>query len=187
MNSKFTQDKVSVRQKLKKQRGSIDKNKVSENSFKIFQKIIALDWFLKFNSYLLYLPINNEVGTQDLINFLKKQKSGVYLPAFDGKKWEMRRFDGFDNLEIGPFGIKQPKKGSFVINDVDVCILPGIAFAKNGLRVGYGHGIYDLLLKNSKSYKIGLCWDFQIVNGINADKHDVLINVLVTEKKIYLL
>ena len=69
-------------------------------------------------------------------------------------------------------------------NNIDVILVPGLAFDRNGGRMGFGKGYYDRLLESSKAVKIGLCYDFQILEKIPTESHDVPMNFVITEKEI---
>ena len=69
---------------------------------------------------------------------------------------------------------------------LDLVIVPGIAFDKKGHRIGYGYGYYDRFLKTikKKAVKIGLAFDFQLIESIPEEEHDVPMNIVVTDKEI---
>ena len=67
-----------------------------------------------------------------------------------------------------------------------VILVPGLAFDRNGGRMGFGKGYYDRLLESSNAVKIGLCYDFQILEKIPTESHDVPMNFVITEKEILL-
>ena len=109
-------------------------------------------------------------------------------------------FTGWQNLEKGPFGILQPihnrgnkpglelhykpgLRNSFEEN-IDLAIIPGVAFDKHGVRLGYGKGVFDKLLADSKAFKIGLAYDFQIVDELPREKHDLVMDFVVTESRV---
>ena len=62
--------------------------------------------------------------------------------------------------------------------------MPGIAFDKHGARVGFGKGCYDKFLAKTQAVKVGFCYDFQLCDEIETDKHDILMDYLVSEKGI---
>ena len=65
---------------------------------------------------------------------------------------------------------------------MEVAIIPGLAFGKNDTRLGYGKGVYDQLLANFKGLKIGLAYDFQIVDKLPKERHDLKMDMVLTEK-----
>ena len=84
-------------------------------------------------------------------------------------------------LRPGPFDIMQPVDQKNVINkgEIDLWLVPGLAFTKKGLRLGHGKGIYDRLLTGSKGEKIGVCFDFQMVNELPTEDWDVSVDIVL--------
>ncbi len=185
MNTDVIHKKNLLRINTLKIRAKLSKKQILGKSAKGLENLVSLDNFLKLSSYLVFLSINNEVDTSELIKLLKHRNKDIFLPAFSNNKWAIKKFNNFSDLVNGPFGTKQPK-GKVITVDSDISILPGIAFSKTGSRIGYGKGVYDRLLKNSKSYKIGICYDFQVKDKIVQEKQDVVVDALVTDKKVYL-
>ena len=64
-------------------------------------------------------------------------------------------------------------------------LIPGLAFAKNGLRLGYGKGVYDRLLINIKTLKIAVAYDFQIIDYLEGESHDLKVDFIITEQRVF--
>jgi 5-formyltetrahydrofolate cyclo-ligase len=101
----------------------------------------------------------------------------------------MEVFDLKDDLEVGAFGILEPKKKyAEEINpkNIDLAIVPGVVFDKRMNRIGYGAGFYDEYLKllRPECVKIGLAYDFQVKEKIPFDDHDIRMDIIVTEREI---
>ena len=69
-------------------------------------------------------------------------------------------------------------------SDIDVVIVPGIAFGRNGARIGFGKGCYDGFLKNLGAVKVGFCYDYQICGGFIGEEHDINMDFLITESGV---
>jgi 5-formyltetrahydrofolate cyclo-ligase len=87
-------------------------------------------------------------------------------------------------VELGAYKILEPKKHlpRLKPQQIDLAFIPGIAFSRDGHRVGYGKGFYDRLMKKLTCPKIGIAYEFQIVNNIPGEKHDVPVDMIITEK-----
>ena len=88
---------------------------------------------------------------------------------------ELRRYTGPSDLAQGAYKIMEPTGEVFDnYTDIDLAVIPGVAFDKDGNRMGRGKGYYDRLLpKLGNTYKIGICLPFQLVEKIPTDEHDV--------------
>lgn len=94
---------------------------------------------------------------------------------------EVRDFDA--GLEKGAYGIMEPKTDlpKVTITDVDIFLCPGLAFDPTGGRIGRGKGFYDRMLKMARpdALKVGVCFGFQLVDGIVMEEHDVRMNAVI--------
>ena len=181
-------DKSALRESFLKKRKGLTIPEVIKKSQDVALKFFELAEIKGENHFAAYLPINNEVDTKGIIDDLLQKEVSTFVPAYlaTNNDYLFTRFDGWQNLEEGPKGILQPR----IIKSVDsslieVAILPGLAFSKSGVRLGYGKGVFDRLLAKSKAIRIGLAYDFQLVDKIEKEKHDLLMDMVVTEKKVY--
>ena len=71
------------------------------------------------------------------------------------------------------------------VGDIEMIIVPGVAYDRKGNRVGRGKGYYDRLLSGSKALKVGVAYDFQMVDEIDAEPHDVKVDLVITDRGIY--
>jgi 5-formyltetrahydrofolate cyclo-ligase len=175
--------KTILRTRLLTLRRALKPVAILEKSRKITEKILVQKNLPGKDRILIYLPIGSEVDTLGLIKYFFKTKKRLFLPSYK-KEWHMREFKNFENLEDGPYGTRQPNGTRVKIDDIDLSILPAVAFTKGGARLGYGRGVYDKLLATSASYKLGLCFDFQIVDEDFEEIHDLKMDAIVTEKRV---
>ena len=153
----------------------------------IAQKL--LEECCKFDSVFIYLSYGSEVNTQEVIKELFKLNKNVFVPVCDIDKLTMKpvKITSFDNLTKNKYGILEPPKTNYIDSpNIDAVIFPGVVFDYKGNRIGYGKGYYDRYV-SSLGYnvkKIGVCYDFQIVKNIDADAHDMPMDMIITEKRL---
>lgn len=131
---------------------------------------------------LLYSALPDEVPTLPLLNRLTTEGKTVLLPrVVSDTDMELRRYTGPNDLEPGAFGIMEPTGELFTDYDlIDVAVVPGMAFDREGHRLGRGKGYYDRFLAQLPHiYKIGICFPFQLVDKVPADAHDMLMDEVV--------
>ena len=139
----------------------------------------------------VYAVHKNEL---DISNFARKfiHRDGfVYYPRFntETKNYEMVRVADLDkDFLVGKYGIPEPRKSLSRINDRVrfeelVWLVPGLAFDKLGYRLGRGKGYYDRLLRDSRGIKIGIAFDWQIVDRLPVERHDVPVQFLITPQR----
>lgn len=94
------------------------------------------------------------------------------------------RYTHDTNVGHGSFGIMEPQADAFTdYEQIDLILVPGMAFDRHGHRLGRGKGYYDRFLSQAKDcYKIGVCFPFQLVDEVPTDEHDVRMDEIITQK-----
>ena len=88
-------------------------------------------------------------------------------------------------LQYGSFHIEEPTGDDIEdIDNIELIIVPGIAYDNRGNRVGRGKGYYDRLLSRTKATKIGIGYDFQLVDEIDSEPHDITMDIVITDSRI---
>lgn len=181
-----SQIKLQLRKSILEKRSALKKSFVKRQSRTVAGKLLAEIKKLSPTNVLVYLSTDNEVGTFGLVSGILDNQINVFVPKYfeDTGDWRLVKLENLDDLEEGPFGIPQPKSSSFSFNLIDVAIIPGVAFDEKGVRLGWGKGVFDKLLAKSTAFKIGAAFDFQIVPKLPREKHDLVMDMIVTEKRV---
>jgi len=129
-----------------------------------------------------YLPLPDEVNITPLFRSLDKT---FYIPSFDKASGGYRMARLTTELKKGRFGILEPATPVFATEDeLDLIIVPGVAFDRAGHRIGRGGGFYDRLLPQYRAVRAGICFGFQCLQTVPAQEHDVRMDWVVTEAEI---
>ena len=179
--------KTKLRAIYLKKRLLLTPAEIQQKSRQISEKILHLKQIESKNVIACYLAVNNEPNIKEVVGHFLKAKKSIVTPAFFENlgKYKFVRLSTLEDLKIGPYQIPQPiKLVSFDSKNIDLVLIPGLAFSEGGLRLGYGKGVYDRLLKNSKVLIIGVCFDFQVIDNFNAEIHDLRADFIITEKRI---
>lgn len=181
-----------MKEKLRKRiidiRKSVSNSEVLEKSDTIKKRLFEMREFKEAPTILFYVSYDNEVYTHEMIKECIAEKN-IVVPITDKQKRRLilSKLDNWDDLTIGSYNIFEPKKEKtkpVSIDDIDLIIVPGVGFDEKGNRLGHGKGYFDNLLNHSKVLKIGLAFEFQIVENIPTEKHDIPVDKIVTEKRI---
>lgn len=148
----------------------------------------TLPVFVSARVVALYRAIDNEVETAGLISAAQQSGKVVVLPAVCDGGMQFRKVGSELPLEVGAFGIPEPSPDSPVVDigSIDLVVVPGIAFDLEGRRIGYGKGYYDRVFHawEGSGHLLGLCYDFQLVDRIISEPHDVEMDLILTEKRL---
>ncbi|NOR87151.1 MAG: 5-formyltetrahydrofolate cyclo-ligase [Bacteroidales bacterium] len=170
----INEEKWELRKKVKalKQEYTFDQKKTL--SKEVFFKIEVNPVFQKANTIMAYWSMKDEVHTHDFIQKWANAKK-IILPVVYGDQLELKEFKGVNELVAGDrFGIPEPDGQIFRSpKEIELIIVPGVAFDKNGNRMGRGKAYYDKLLRTSKAYKLGVCFSFQVFESVPFDELDV--------------
>lgn len=149
-------------------------------SISIYRKIELLDCFIKANTIVSYWPLSKEVDLTFLNNKYSKNKT-ILLPDIADNDIYLKQFTSEDKLETGCLGIKVPVGKEFTkYKEIDLVLVPGIAFDAQGNRLGRGKGYYDRFLKKLTAHTIGICFDFQQFDKIPTNEYDVSVDEVVS-------
>ena len=178
-------EKKSLRSLLldKRDKTSFDLMKIA--SKKIQKRLKKIGTFRTAEKIGAYYPIGSEILTQDIIQELLSDGKDVFLPKVLGKDIEFRKITDFLSLERGSFDILEPKEDCIKDNDLDVILVPTVGISPKGVRLGYGYGYYDRFLAGHQTISISLTLEKQIVKNIPKHEHDVIIDWIVTEDRVF--
>ncbi len=147
-------------------------------------ELTSAEWLMAFVSF------GTEVHTHELLRSLLAEGRHVCVPSFNsvGQRYicsELKHFDW--DLREGVLGILEPRHDAIRpvhADKLDAWLVPGLAFDEHGNRLGRGMGYFDRLLCGARGVKIGLAYDFQLVNRVPTEPHDVRLDFIVTETKV---
>jgi phosphoribosylglycinamide formyltransferase-1 len=154
----------------------------------IMDRFLRLPQFNSANLLLLYASKGSEVHTDGIIMSALSLGKRLALPRTDkeARTLELYEIKSISELEKGAFGIPEPKpiaERRVQPEQIELAVVPGISFDSRGHRLGYGMGYYDSLLKKVPGSKIGLAYDFQLVDRVPEEPHDIAVDVIVTENQ----
>jgi len=136
----------------------------------------------------VYLASPDEIDLSAFIERLLSSGRMVVAPRWNGETYELAVLKGLDaqNLRRGPMGIMEPVDAEIVQSaEVDWWIVPGLAFTRDGRRLGYGGGWYDRLLAGApkSAVKLGVAYSFQLVEDLPAEPHDITLSAVVDDSQ----
>lgn len=136
--------------------------------------------FQKAQTVLLYYSLPDEVHTHDFIQKWYNRKR-ILLPVVVKDTLELYTYTGPDKMTIGAYGIEEPTEGKFnKLKDIDLAIIPGVAFDRRGNRLGRGKGYYDRLLPFLVgTYKLGICFPYQLLESVPTEDFDIRMNEVI--------
>lgn len=179
MNEKFS-EKNEIRYKIKRLRTLLPESERILAAEEVFRRLEETAAFLLADKVMMYHSLPDELSTHD---FLKKWsgRKRFYLPRVNGVDLEVLPYEE-SRLELGSFHIEEPT-GNEVTDpsEIELVVVPAVAYDRKGKRLGRGKGFYDRFLKNTRATKIGVGYEFQLLDELPVEPHDVSMDIVVTQ------
>lgn len=169
-------NKDEIRKTIRQRKRQFSGEQLDKLSRCIMERLLAHPKIQTAGTILIYHSLPDEVSTHNIIDTLLDKGKTIVLPAVisDGMM-ELRLYTGPQDLKEGAFHIKEPSGERYTdLENIDVAVIPGLAFDTHNNRLGRGKGYYDRFLPSlSHTYKIGVCFDFQKLENIPVDANDI--------------
>lgn len=179
-----------IRQNLKQMTND---DRIRQSSF-VTKTVLNHPKYLAAQSISIYLSLNTEISTREIIQHAFQFQKHVFVPRYNSSAMDMVRIysmNDLDSLPMTKWNIRQPalddNTREIATNQIDLVIVPGLAFSLQGARLGHGKGYYDKYLSSlsENSYTIGLGFKQQIVehNQIPMSPTDIYINEILIDNE----
>jgi 5-formyltetrahydrofolate cyclo-ligase len=159
-------------QEIAKRSKSIQEFVINDNKFQSAKVVGA------------YFAFGSEVATELIIERAKMLGKKIALPRVEEDKITFYELSSTRSLIMGRFGIMEPPPYGHM-DEIDLLVVPGIAFDKKGNRLGYGKGFYDRLLSGKRTFSIGLAYSFQLLENLPHDRYDKRLDAIASEDGIH--
>jgi len=180
--------KRKLRQVMLARRRTLSAEERRVSGHLIQQAFVALPEFVKARVVALYSAIDGEVETAEVLEAALKARKTVIFPAVCGDHLRFVKVSDPVEMAKGAFGIPEPclSGEAYLPGSADLIVIPGVAFDRTGKRLGFGKGYYDRALHHLEGggKLVGFCYDFQLVDQIVSEPHDVAVDIIITEKRV---
>jgi 5-formyltetrahydrofolate cyclo-ligase len=176
--------KRSIRSQMLDRRNALTAERCSEVGALVQERLLATEWFAAARTVALYSPIRGEVPTGAIAARALSEGKQLAYPCVDGELLGFFVVTDPLDLEPGAFGVLEPpRRLQLALAALDLIVVPGLAFDRQGHRLGYGRGFYDRTLVESRPgcVAVGLAYDFQLTAALPVQKHDRALAAVVTE------
>lgn len=174
--------KDEIRKEILRKRDEMTFRELNVLSSLVFEKIINHKLFLKHKNIYAFSSFQSEINTDRIIKHALSIDKNVYLPKVQKNKMIFLKIDENTLYKKSRFGIYEPEKEEENLENSGFVIFPGLAFDKKCNRIGYGAGYYDKYFEKIKDnfYKVGICFDNQILEHIETNKYDIVLDEVIT-------
>ena len=178
--------KQEIRKKYKSLRNEMSSQEVKEKSNQICQNFISSNLFQQAERIMAYAPLGNEVDIRPVIEEGWRQQKRIVFPKVFGDTMRYFEISSFSQLKEGTFHVMEPVETNPVDWEEALVFVPGVAFDRQGNRMGYGKGYYDRFFEEKTDcVKVGVAYELQVANHLPTEENDLPMEYLVTEKGVW--
>jgi 5-formyltetrahydrofolate cyclo-ligase len=170
----------------------LTKEELSVKYKKIERRLFEFANFMEAQLAFLYTPVGNEIPTQEIIKKALQIEKGLALPVFTDSKnaINLYKISNFkDDIRVNANGILEPDTGKckkISLEDIDIAIIPGLAFDDKGGRIGFGNNYYTKMITRlpETCRKVSLAYEEQIVDQIQMESRKYTVDIIITDKRV---
>lgn len=177
-------EKAAWRERFRAARRAAPPETQAAVSGAVCQRVLALPEVRDARVVHAFWPLPEEVDLRPALRALRERGVVVALPVVAGpRRLVHRAFEGDDALVDGPWGLREPPPSAPRIRpaQIDVVLVPGLAFGRDGTRLGMGGGFYDVFLAETPAWRVGVGGAAALVPSVPSEPHDARLDVVVTD------
>ena len=174
-------DKSILRKEIREKKRAMTVEQVEEASARLAKLFLSSEAYQNAKTIYGYLPYNQEVRTVPMLEKALRDGKQVAVPKVYGEEMRFILMEDLSKVETGYAGIPEPIADGPIAQDPTALVLmPGLAFDKEGHRIGYGGGFYDRFLEKEPNHPtVALCYDFQMLPHLETDAHDIPVDLVI--------
>lgn len=176
----ISESKSLIRKRLLELRDQLTMAAIQTRSIRIIEKIKAHPWYQEARIVGIYYPIGSEVN---LLGLLQDHKEFCFPKIIDFSKTKMEFVRHTGVFHTGRFQLKEPPGKILPKQDIDLIFVPGVAFSRTGVRIGYGKGFFDQYLQDYSHKTIGIGYEFQRMDYCPSDPWDRPLDEIITDEE----
>ena len=189
MSEQLLLDKKKTRQRVLQQRRAFSATEKTPAEQRMLKFLQSWEIFRQAKTIHIFISKTDEPDTVPIIECAWESGKTVAVPCVVPDSFELfhSQLKSFEDLSSGALGVLEPSpEGRIAMNpeSFDLVIIPGVAFDRQGGRLGYGKGYYDRFLEQTAAFRLALAFNFQVLEKVPTEKHDVPMNGILTESGI---
>ncbi len=180
-------DKKKLREKYAGICRSIDERTIIDASETVCENILSLITSKGMDRIFCYLSFGYEIRTDMLVDAILDAGKHVYVPYIDGEDMHAVCYEKGMDLEVNSYGISEPAEKTIYSGQLDIAVVPGLAYDEHFRRLGHGKAYYDRFLRNRNIFKAGAFGSWQKTDEVPNNQYDVVLDAVFTEKSTIFL
>ena len=180
-------EKKLLRDRMKSYRKALSAEEKAKLDGGVLENVLQSGELSRHKLVLCYISTDIEVDTKGILSCCLDNCIPVAVPRCTGKrKMDFYYYNRDSVMEVSKYGITEPvPEKNTLVTDFDgaLCIVPALAYDRNGYRLGYGGGFYDTFIeKHDNMTTMGICYSGNILEAVPTGPHDRCVDILITDK-----
>ena len=174
-------DKKELRRQIRELKRAMTPEQIEQASRRLGELFLDTPQYKNAKTIYGYLPYNQEVRTVPMLEQALKDGKKVAVPKCYGDEMKFIYLEDLTQVELGYCNIPEPiADGPVAEDETALVLMPGMAFTKNGDRMGYGGGFYDKFLAKEPNHPtVALCYSFQMVESLPTAEYDIPVDCVL--------
>ena len=173
-------NKTELRRMIREKKRAMTPAEIEEKSARLGGLFRQSEAYRKASAIYGYLPYNQEVRTTPMLRQAQLDGKRVAVPKCYGSEMRFIWLDDLTQVAPGYANIPEPIADEPIADDPTALVLmPGLAFDPQGHRIGYGGGFYDKFLEQELHPTLALCYDFQMLDHLETEEHDIPVDTVL--------
>ncbi len=179
-------EKAAFRKRMRAIRRSLSDTERTEQSLRACKQAFLLPQVQNARVIMAYAPMQEELNVWPLLHALTQADKQIVLPVVEKKGMHARKLTRQEHLQAGAYGILEPtEEESIAPEEIEVILVPGVAFSKTGERMGMGAGYYDRFLPQTRAFTVGMCLSELLCDAIPTDIYDCRMDAVCTPSGVF--
>ena len=175
--------KGELRRSLRARRRALSKEEQERATQAVYARIRALAPYRAAHSIMAYMACRGELSLAPVLEDIWARGKALLLPRCEASDiMTARQVDSPSQLAPGAYGVMEPSEACEVVSpqEIDLILVPGVAFDRRGGRLGQGGGYYDRFLAETPALRVGICHDFALLERVPTQAHDRFMDCIIT-------
>ena len=174
-------DKKELRRMIREQKRAMTEAEIVQRSEDLAKLFLESDAYKNAKTIYGYLPYNQEVRTVPMLEQALRDGKRVAVPKCYGDEMRFIFMEDLSKVEKGYANIPEPiEDGPIADDETALVLMPGLAFDREGHRIGYGGGFYDKFLEAEPGHPtLALCYAFQMLPHLETEEHDIPVDYVL--------
>ena len=174
-------DKKELRRSIRERKRAMTEEEIVTRSEALGKAFASSPLYQQADTVYGYLPYNQEVRTVSMLEQALRDGKKVAVPKVTGDEMVFIYLEDLTQVEKGYAGIPEPvADGPVAQNKTALVLMPGLAFDRDGHRIGYGGGFYDKFLQREPEHPtLALCYEFQMLPHLETEEHDIPVDCVL--------